>query len=154
VFALDSSELGSADVVTHTINMADHPPIYQQARRMLFTLHPESKEKTAFTTWSGLYQFVVMPFGLCNAPATFQRLMETVLTGLTRHSCMVYLDEFLVIGATFQDHLENLQKVFARLRVAGLCLKPQKCSFAKREVTYLGYVVSSDGIYIPRQCQG
>ena len=72
--------------------------------------------------------------------------METVLTGLARDSCMVYIDDILVIGETFQDHVENLQKVFARLHATGLSLKPQKCSFVKREVTYLGYVVSSDGI--------
>ena len=59
---------------------------------------------------------------------------------------MVYIDEILVIGATFQEHLENLRQVFVQLHAAGLCLKPQKCSFVKREVTYLGYVVSSDGV--------
>ena len=72
--------------------------------------------------------------------------METVLMGLARDSCMVYIDDILVIGETFQDHVENLQKVFARLCATGLSLKPQKCSFVKQEVTYLGYVVSSDGI--------
>lgn len=73
--------------------------------------------------------------------------METVLTGLVCDSCMFYIDDILVIGATYQDHVENLRKVFARLHAARLCLKPQKCSFVKRQVTtYLGYVVSSDGI--------
>lgn len=103
-------------------------------------MHLESKEKTAFTTWSGLNQFVVMPFGLCNAIATFQRLMEMVLTDLAWDSCTVCIDEILVIGATFQDHLKSIQKVFAQLRAAGLCLMPQKCFFATR------YVLSSDGI--------
>ncbi len=87
-----------------------------------------------------------MPFGLCNAPATFQRLMETVLAGLVREKRVVYIDDILVIGTTFQEHLDNLEKVFDRLRDAGLRLKPQKCDFVKKEVTYLGYVVSSEGI--------
>ena len=88
---------------------------------------PESVEKTAFITHSGLYEFTVMPFGLCNAPATFQRLMETVLAGLTRSVCLDYIDDILVLGATFTDHLENLRKVFERLREAGFRLKPSKC---------------------------
>jgi len=68
----------------------------------------ETQEKTAFCTPPGLYEFRVMPFGLCNAPATFQRLMETVLAGLARDSCMVYLDDILVIGESFNAHLQNL----------------------------------------------
>ena len=70
------------------------------------SMAPESVEKTAFTTHSGLYEFAVMPFGLCNAPATFQRLMERVLAGLARNTCTVYLDDILVMGATFEEHLQ------------------------------------------------
>ena len=105
-----------------------------------------SREKTAFTTHEGLYEFLVMPFGLCNAPATFQRLMETVLSGLTRRACVDYIDDILVIGHTFEEHLKHLQKVFDRLKKAGLKLKAEKCRFGASEVTYLGYVVSQDGL--------
>ena len=87
-----------------------------------------------------------MPFGLCNAPATFQRLMETVLAGLARDSCMVYLDDILVIGQSFGEHLRNLKEVFSRLRDAGLRLKPKKCHLALHSVEYLGYVVTDQGI--------
>ena len=87
-----------------------------------------------------------MPFGLCNAPATFQRLMETVLAGLARDSCMVYLDDILVIGKTFVEHLQNLRQVFGRLREAGLRLQPKKCHLALHSVEYLGYVVTDQGI--------
>ena len=80
----------------------------------------KSQEKTAFVTHSGLYEFRVMPFGLCNAPATFQRLMEAVLAGLARNVCVVYLDDILVMGATFAEHLVNLSRVLTRLREAGL----------------------------------
>ena len=106
---------------------------------------PESIEKTAFITHSGLYEFVVMLFGLCNSLATFQRLMETVLRGLNRVVCLDYID-ILVIGTTFDEHLENLRRVFKRIGEAGLCLKPSECHLAKREMEYLGYVVSARGV--------
>ncbi|XP_003370753.1 retrovirus-related Pol polyprotein from transposon 412 [Trichinella spiralis] len=87
----------------------------------------EDKEKTAFTTPFGLYQFRVMPFGLCNAPATFQRLMETVLCGLHWTTCMVYLDDIIVFSKDATEHLEKLDEVFSRLQGAGLKIKPTKC---------------------------
>ena len=76
-------------------------------------------EKTTFVMHSGLYEFTVMPFGLCNATATFQELMETVLAGLSCDTCMVYLD-ILVLGATLEEHLQNLAQVFDHLQEAGL----------------------------------
>ena len=234
IFALDSSELGSTDIVTHDIVTGDHPPVHQPPRRIPFSLRPkvqelvqdmlnqhvivpssspwssplvlvrkkdgdmrfcvdyrrlnaitksdafplpriddtldllaqnrffstldlasgywqvkmspEAQEKTAFNTPNGLYEFVSMPFGLCNAPATFQRLMEVVMHGLARECCMVYMDDTLVLGKTFEEHLENLSKVFARLRKAKLTLKAKKCRFARREVEYLGHIVSEHGV--------
>jgi hypothetical protein len=94
----------------------------------------DSCEKIAFLTHSGLDDFSVMPFGLKNAPATFQRLMETVLSGLIRKECLDYSDDIIVTGRTFSEHLGNLRKVFTRLREAGLRLKPRKCFFAMPEV--------------------
>jgi len=91
----------------------------------------DSQEKTAFVTSDGLYEFTVMPFGLCNAPATFQPLMENVLTGVARKKCLVYLDDVLVMGSTFEEHLDNLRTVFTR---AGLKLKPTKCKLVRQEV--------------------
>ena len=87
-----------------------------------------------------------MPFGLVNAPATFQRLMEVVLAGLARGCCHVYLDDVLVLGSTFEEHYKNLAKVFDRVRRAGLRLKPKKCAFAQESVIYLGHQVSAAGI--------
>ena len=104
------------------------------------------KEKTAFCTTEGLYEFNVMPFGLCNAPATFQRLMDLVLAGLQWSDCLVYLDDVIIMGRSFEEHLTNLQAVFERLRQAGLKLKPKKCVFFQRKVSYLGHVVSQDGV--------
>lgn len=108
----------------------------------------EFREKTAFTTHSSLYEFCVMPFGLTNAPATFQRLIKIILNELVRSFCMVYLDDhdILVFSKIFEEHLENLRKVFGRLEQAGLCLKAKKCSFVQQSVKYLGYIVSAEGI--------
>ena len=72
-------------------------------------MEEESREKTAFVTHSGLFEFLVMPFGLCNAPVTFQHLMDTVLTGLISDKCIAYIDDILVLGETLEDHLQNLQ---------------------------------------------
>ena len=85
----------------------------------------------------------MIPFGLCNAPATFQQLMEVTLHGLARCKCVVYLDDILVIGRSFKEHMDNLREALNRLRTAGL---PKKCHFVKQQVKYLGYVVSSSGV--------
>ena len=106
---------------------------------------PEDRPKTAFSTDQGLFEFKVMPFGLCNAPATFQRLRDLVLTGLQWSSCLVYLDD-VIFGKTFQEHLSNLAAVFERLRKAGLKLQPHKCSLLQKEVKYLGHIVSESGV--------
>jgi hypothetical protein len=109
-------------------------------------VHPDDREKTAFSTGQGLWQFTVLPYGLCNAPATFKRLMETVLRGLTYDSCLVYLGDVIVVNHTFQEHLLNLQKVFQWFREARLKLNPEKCQLFRREVRYLGRNVSPEGI--------
>ena len=87
-------------------------------------------------------------FGLKNAPATFQRLMETVLAGLNRRVCLDYLNDIIVTGETFTEHLVNLRLVLSRLRDAGLRLKPRTCYFAMKEVEYLRYRVSENGISV------
>ena len=102
--------------------------------------------KTVFTTPEGLFQFRVMPFGLCNAPATFQRLMDRVLSGLKWSTCLVYFDDIMVVGTSFADHLSNIGGVLARLRGAGLKLKPGKCRLCQKRVAFLGHIVSAEGI--------
>ena len=106
----------------------------------------DDREKTAFCTPDGLFEFNVMPFGLCNAPATFQRLMDAVLAGLQWSSCLVYLDDVIIPGKDFEDHLQNIRVVLERLRQAGLKLHPTKCHFGKKQVTFLGHIVSEDGV--------
>ena len=107
--------------------------------------------KTAFATTRGLYEFNVMPFGLTNAPATFQRLMAKVLSGLTYEQCLVYMDDVIVFSADFESHLKHLRAVFERIADAGLKMKPSKCSFGQERVDYLGHVVSSEGVRVQSQ---
>ncbi|KAL0151982.1 hypothetical protein M9458_052700 [Cirrhinus mrigala] len=106
----------------------------------------EDREKTAFTTGQGLYQWRSMPMGLSNAPATFQRLMELVLRGLSLHICMVYLDDILIYNKTFEEHLSSLKEVFSRIQSAVLRLNPRKCHLARDHVVFLGHVVSRKGL--------
>uniref|UniRef100_A0A669DN06 ribonuclease H n=1 Tax=Oreochromis niloticus TaxID=8128 RepID=A0A669DN06_ORENI len=109
-------------------------------------LAPEARPKTAFTIGQGLWQFRVMPFGLCNAPATFERLMERVLVNIPRSRCVVYLDDLLVHGGDFDSALSHLSEVFSAIRQAGLRLNPAKCRLLARETTFLGHVISAKGI--------
>ena len=109
-------------------------------------MSPQDREKTAFCTHEGLFEFQTMPFGLCNGPATFQRLMDMVLAGMQWKNCLVYLDDVIVLGRTFEEHLANLREVFQRFREAGLKLKMAKCRFCAPEVEFLGHIVSKDGV--------
>ena len=109
-------------------------------------MHPEDREKTAFTTHRGLFEFNVMPFGLCNAPATFECMMEAMLSGLLGKSCLVYLDDVVVFGKSAQECLRNLVEVFGRLREYNLKLKPKKCKLFRQTVEYLGRIISPEGV--------
>jgi len=113
-------------------------------------VHPGSQEKTAFVTHQGLYEFSVMPFGLKNAPAVFQRLMQRVLMGLNPEDgasfVSVYLDDIIIYSETLEDHLKHLQLVLQRFDKAGLKLKPSKCHFVCEAVQYLGHTITPEGI--------
>ena len=104
------------------------------------------KEKTSFVTRSGLYQFKVMPFGVTNGPATFQRLMDMTLAGLNYQICLVYLDDIILMSRTVDEHLERLKLILDRLRTAGLKLKPSKCNLLQKSISFLGHIVSENGI--------
>ena len=106
------------------------------------SLSHEARVKTAFAMHSGLFQFKVMPFGLCNAPATFERLMDTVLQGLRWSRCLVYLDDIISFG----DALNNLTLIFERLRSYGLQLISTKCHLFQTSVPFLGHIVGRRGL--------
>uniref|UniRef100_A0A671VB87 Gypsy retrotransposon integrase-like protein 1 n=1 Tax=Sparus aurata TaxID=8175 RepID=A0A671VB87_SPAAU len=104
------------------------------------------RPKTAFCTPFGLFEWNRMPFGLCNAPSTFQRLMQRVFGDQQCQSLLLYLDDIVVFSSTFQQHLERLEVVLQRLQHEGLKAKLSKCSFFQQEVRYLGHIISAEGV--------
>ena len=105
-----------------------------------------ASQRSAFATPAGLFQFRVMPFGLCNAPATFERLMSQVLRGLQWDRCLVYIDDILIFGETFDSALENLESVLDRISQYGLQLKSTKCALFQTRLPFLGHIVGREGL--------
>ena len=107
----------------------------------------ESRQYTAFTVGSmGIYEFLCMPYGLCNAPTTFQRLMQNCLGELNLTYTLIYLDDMIVYSKTEDEHLVHLRAVLERFMENGLKLKPSKCNFFCTEINYLGHKVSMAGM--------
>lgn len=102
--------------------------------------------KTAFHTHQGLYEFLVMPFGLTSAPATFQSTMNQILAPCLRRSVLVFIDDILVYSPTMELHVQHLREVFKLLQEHQLFIKCSKCSFALSELEYLGHVIGPDGV--------
>ena len=109
-------------------------------------LDKDAQEKSAFITRGGLWKWRVLPMGLRTAPATFERLMESVLKGMQWQQVLCFLDDIIIFAADFHTHLHRLEEVLKRLRHAGLKLTPKKCELFKTEVRYLGHVVSQHGV--------
>src|SRR5437867_9987142 len=109
-------------------------------------MEEDDRDKTAFLTRRGSYRFTAMPFGLCNAPATFQRLMDVVTIGLNYEICLVYLDVIILFSRTIEEHLLRLKLLLNRLRGANLKLKPSKCFLLQKKVNFLGHVISEGSI--------
>ena len=107
----------------------------------------ESQQYTAFMVGSmGVYEFLRMPYRMCNAPATFQRLMQNCLGELSLTYALIYLDDMIVFSWTEEDHLHHLQVVFGGFLEHGLKLKPSKCHFLQDKITFLGHEVSAEGM--------
>ena len=107
----------------------------------------EHKQRTAFTVGPlGFYEYNRMPFGLVNAPATYQRLMEDCFDGLNLNICYIYLDDLIIFSKTYNEHIDRLRQVFDRIRTEGLKLSPSKCNFFKSKVKYVGHIVSTEGL--------
>lgn len=109
-------------------------------------IHPEDTHKTAFKTHNGLYEFLVMAFGLTNAPATFQSVMNLIFAALLRKGVLVFMDDILIYSSTLEEHVILLQQVFDILRQHKFFIKLSKCSFAQKEIEYLGHCISSQGV--------
>lgn len=106
----------------------------------------EDIEKTAFVTPDGLYEFLRMPFGLKNAPATFQRLINEILRDCINVICVVYLDDILVYSTTLSEHFKSLEKIFKILSTHNLKIQADKCSFMQKDTKFLGHILTKDGI--------
>ena len=109
-------------------------------------LDDEAKSKSAIVTPGGQFQWLVMPFGLCNAPATFQKMMDCVLAGLKWQSCLVYLDDILIFSKSWREHLEYITQVFQIIKEAGISLKLSKCEFGSNSTKFLGHMVEKGNI--------
>lgn len=109
-------------------------------------IDPADRHKTAFITKHGLFEHTRMGFGLCNAPVSFQRAMELVLQGLTWKEVLAYLDDVIILGQSFCQHLDALREVLRRFKRHGLKLKPRKCTLFQTEVTFLGKWISREGV--------
>jgi hypothetical protein len=109
-------------------------------------MRPDDEAKTTFKTHQGHYQFKVMPFGLCNAPATFQCVMNEVLNRCLRKSVLVFMDDILVNSKSIEDHVTHLREVLTLLQQQQLYVKRSKCTFASSKLEYLGHIISADGV--------
>ena len=107
----------------------------------------EDRPKTAFITPDGVWQFKRLPFGLQSSPPNFQRLMDQVLGDLRWLECLCYLDDILIFGKTFEQHLERLERVLQAIGDAGLTLNPKKCVFGTRCVKFLGHLIDAEGVH-------
>ncbi|KAE9162631.1 hypothetical protein PF004_g30422 [Phytophthora fragariae] len=109
-------------------------------------MHEDSIAKTAFTCKYSLFEWLVMPFGLCNAVPAFEQLMETVLVDLKWRICLVYLDDCVIFSEDFPTHLFRVRQVLTRFRQAGFKLKMKKCHWGRSQVAFLGHIVTPTGI--------
>jgi hypothetical protein len=111
-------------------------------------VHPDDQNKTAFRTRYGHFEFLILPFGLCNTPATFTRMMNRIFGHLYDSCIIAYVDDVLIYSNTEYDHLAHLQLVFELLQTNTLFLKLSKCEIAKESVNYCGTRVSQEGIHL------
>src|SRR5262249_3757042 len=106
-------------------------------------IHEDDTKYCSFICQEGQFEFIRMSFGLMNAPATFQRMNDSILKDVLRKFCVVYLDDIIIYSKTFEEHVEHVKTVMKLVAESGQLLRADKCDFFKREVEYLGYMVGS-----------
>jgi hypothetical protein len=111
-------------------------------------IEPSDVWKTAFKSKEGLFEWLVVPFGLTNAPATFMRLMDDILRPFTNSFVVVYLDDILIFSQTWEEHLHHIRQVLQTLRQHKLCANLEKCTFGMTQVQYLGYIIDERGVHV------
>lgn len=111
-------------------------------------LAEDSKQYTAFRCLFGQFEYNVLPFGLTNAPTSFQRVMDEVLGDLKFSICMVYIDDIIIFSRSYEEHIKHVDTVLKRLIQRGFYVKPEKCKFCLRKIEYLGHIISSQGIHV------
>jgi hypothetical protein len=114
-------------------------------------MHPADVEKMAFRTHEGLFEFLVMSFGLTNASATFQALMNDVLKPFLHRFVLVFFNEILIYSPSWSKHLRRVHLMLAKLQEHKLFVKKLKCAFGERSVAYLGHVISEAGVTMDGQ---
>ena len=114
-------------------------------------IKPEDIEKTAFRTPYGHFEFIVLPFGLCNAPATFQTFMNTLFREEIDSFVLVYLDDIMIFSKTLEQHIKHVRHVLQKMQSKGLKLNLAKCSFFKTKIEWLGYIISAEGIEVDKK---
>ena len=131
-------ELGGAKIYT-TLDMKDS---YHQV-----AIHPADRHKTAFICREGLFEYIRMSMGISTAPSCFQRMLEQLFADMKQKGVLIYLDDIIVYTKDLSTHHQVLKEVFERLELARLTLRPEKCQFFKERVTYLGHLVTAEGVY-------
>ena len=143
----DAYPLPNIADILHRLGTAQYFSIFDLASGFhQIELDPNDRQKTAFSSLNGHHEYVRIPMGLKNSPATLQRLMDQVLLGLQGTELFVYLDDIVIYAKNLEDHGKNVRRLLKQLKEANLSLQPEKCKFLFKEIAYLGHIITDKGV--------